>query len=63
MRPTPDKVIYFLCPTSAITGEGLSDLLSTLITWSQNRLQDKITYSSDLNCILMETTKVDGFAA
>lgn len=50
-----------ICPTSAVTAEGLSDLLSTLIIESQCRLQDKITYSSELKCILMETTKVDGF--
>jgi translation initiation factor IF-2 len=57
---TPEDTIS-ICPTSAITGEGLSDLLSTLIIQSQTRLQDRITYSPDLKCILMETTKVDGF--
>lgn len=50
-----------ICPTSAITGEGLSDLLATLVNWSQSRLQKEITYSNNLNCILMETTKVEGF--
>ena len=50
-----------ICPTSAITGEGLSDLLATLINWSQLRLQNEITYSNNLNCVLMESTKVEGF--
>jgi translation initiation factor 5B len=50
-----------ICPISAITGEGLSDLLKTLITISQEKLTNEITYSDNLNCVLMETTKVDGY--
>lgn len=50
-----------ICPTSAITGEGLSDLLATVINWSQNRLKEQITFTNELKCILMETTKVEGF--
>jgi translation initiation factor 5B len=57
---SPDDTIS-ICPTSAITGEGLSDLLATLINWSQNRLKEEITFTNKLECILMETTKVEGY--
>ena len=56
-----DDYIIPICPTSAVTGEGLSDLLQTLIKWSQERLANQITFTNELNCVLMETTKVDGY--
>jgi translation initiation factor 5B len=56
-----DDFVIPICPTSAISGEGLSDLLATLIKWSQNKLTSKITLTNNLNCVLMETTKLEGF--
>jgi translation initiation factor 5B len=49
-----------ICPISAKTGEGLSDLLTTIITFGQTNLTDKITYSNELKCMLMDTTKISG---
>ena len=57
---SPDDTIS-ICPTSALTGEGLSDLLATVINWSQNKLVEQITFTDKLKCILMETIKVDGY--
>lgn len=57
---SPEDTIS-ICPTSAVTGEGLSDLLATIINWSQTRLKEQITSSNELKCVLMETTKVDGY--
>ena len=57
---SPEDTIS-ICPTSAVSGEGLSDLLATLINWSQTRLVKQITFTNELECILMETTKVEGF--
>lgn len=57
---SPEDTIS-ICPTSAVTGEGLSDLLATVINWSQERLTTHITYTDELKCILMETTKIDGY--
>jgi translation initiation factor aIF-2/yIF-2 len=56
-----DDFVIPICPTSAISGEGLSDLLATLIKWSQNKLTSKITLTNNLKCVLMETTKLEGF--
>jgi translation initiation factor 5B len=56
---SPDDTIS-VCPTSAVTGEGLSDLIAILIKWSQERLQKQITYSESIECILMENAKIDG---
>lgn len=56
-----DDFIIPICPTSAISEEGISDLLATLIKWSQKNLTSKITLTNNLKCVLMETTKLEGF--
>lgn len=60
---------YDIIPTSAITGEGLSDLLYVLINYSQNYLADNITESNESNdpdnfkCVIMESTITEGYGA
>jgi len=49
-----------LCPTSAITGEGVPDILLKLIQYSQERLMQKIMYISTLQCTVLEVKVIDG---
>jgi len=49
-----------ICPLSAITGEGIPDLLNLVITISENSLTNQITVKEELKCIVMEKTSVDG---
>ncbi len=50
-----------ICPTSAITGEGVGDLLYNIIDYSQNYLEEEITWQEDVKCIVMESTVTEGF--
>jgi translation initiation factor 5B len=56
-----NRHIISMCPISAITTEGIPELLLTGITWTQKNFSDKITYLDETKCILMGTTKVEGF--
>jgi len=49
-----------ICPISAITGEGLSNLLQLIINISQTELHDSIIFTEELKCIIMEKTSMDG---
>lgn len=53
--------IVSICPISAITGEGIPELLLNVITWTQKNLSKQITWTPNLKCMLMETTVVEGF--
>ena len=58
---SPDDTIN-ICPLSAITGEGVSDLLFLLINTSQTELINEITIDDNFKCIVMEKKMTDGFA-
>lgn len=47
-----------LVPTSAVTGEGLSDLLGLLIKLSQDHLSKKLMFYDSVQCTILEK-KVD----
>lgn len=49
-----------LVPTSAITGEGVPDLLMNLITLTQDRLTEQLMYSERLQCTVLEVKAIDG---
>lgn len=49
-----------LVPTSAITGEGVPDLLMMVTTLSQERLVDKLMYMNVLQCTVLEVKVIDG---
>jgi translation initiation factor 5B len=49
-----------ICPISAITGEGISDLLQLIINISQTELHDSIIFTEELKCIIMEKTSMEG---
>lgn len=52
-----------MCPTSAVTGEGICDLLNYLIDSSQKDLKPKITHTDDFNCVVMDCTVTEGYGA
>ncbi len=52
-----------ICPTSAITGEGICDLLNYLITYSQTQLTTNITRSNEFNCTVMDATTTEGYGS
>ena len=49
-----------LVPTSAITGEGIPDLLFLLCQLTQNLLNDRLLYSGGLQCTVLEVKQVEG---
>ncbi|KAI8824354.1 P-loop containing nucleoside triphosphate hydrolase protein [Fimicolochytrium jonesii] len=49
-----------LVPTSAITGEGIPDLLHLLVDLTQTRMTEKLMYLSELECTVLEVKVVEG---
>jgi len=49
-----------LIPTSALSGEGVPDILKMLITLSQTRLQEKLMYMELLQCTVLEVKVIEG---
>jgi translation initiation factor 5B len=49
-----------LVPTSAITGEGLPDLLMLLTQLTQNMMSERLQYITELECTVLEVKVVDG---
>ncbi|KAJ3019641.1 UNVERIFIED_CONTAM: hypothetical protein HDU68_010583, partial [Siphonaria sp. JEL0065] len=49
-----------LVPTSAVTGEGIPDLLHLLVDLTQNRLTDSLMYLSELSCTVLEVKVIEG---
>lgn len=49
-----------LVPTSAITGEGVPDLLSLLVQLTQERMADSLMYLSELEATVLEVKVVEG---
>lgn len=49
-----------MVPTSAITGEGVPDLLSLLIQLTQDRLTDSLMFLSELEATVLEVKVIEG---
>lgn len=49
-----------LVPTSAMTGEGVPDLLMNLILHAQVHLQEKLMYFNYVQCTVLEVKVIDG---
>lgn len=43
-----------LVPTSAITGDGMGDLIALLVNYSQNVIPQQLTLSMELEAVVME---------
>ena len=48
-------------PTSAISGDGMGDLIALLVTYSQRVLISSLLFSEELECILLEVSSVYAF--
>ena len=49
-----------LVPTSAITGEGIPDLLYLITHLTQSRMEQKLMYLSQLECTVLEVKVIEG---
>lgn len=49
-----------LVPTSAITGEGIPDMIMLLINLTQQRMSDRLMYLSELECTVLEVKVIEG---
>ncbi|PON55748.1 Translation initiation factor 2, gamma subunit [Parasponia andersonii] len=51
---------YSIVPTSAITVEGIPDLLLLLVKWTEKTMVEKLTYSNEVQCTVLEVKVVEG---
>jgi translation initiation factor 5B len=49
-----------LVPTSAITGEGIPDMIMLLVNLTQQRMSNRLMYLSELECTVLEVKVVEG---
>lgn len=54
------KKVYSLVPVSAITGEGIPDLLALMVFLTQKWMTKKLTISNELECSVMEVKTEEG---
>ncbi|KNA24578.1 hypothetical protein SOVF_014450 [Spinacia oleracea] len=51
---------YNIVPTSAISGEGIPDMLLVLVQWSQKTMIEKLTFRDEIECTVLEVKVVEG---
>ncbi|KAL2497048.1 eukaryotic translation initiation factor 2 (eIF-2) family protein [Abeliophyllum distichum] len=51
---------FSIVPTSAISGEGIPDLLLLLVQWAQKTMVEKLTYSNEVQCTVLEVKVIEG---
>ncbi|CAH8253045.1 unnamed protein product [Arabidopsis lyrata] len=49
-----------IVPTSAISGEGVPDLLLLLVQWAQKTMVEKLTYVDKVQCTVLEVKVIEG---
>lgn len=49
-----------LVPTSAITGEGVPDMIMLLVNLTQQRMAEALMYISELECTVLEVKVIEG---
>ncbi|KAF3324526.1 eukaryotic translation initiation factor 5B-like protein [Carex littledalei] len=52
--------VFNIVPTSAITGEGIPDLLLLLVQWAQKTMEEKLTYVDEVQCTVLEVKVIEG---
>lgn len=57
----PDVRKYVnVVPTSAVTGEGIPDMLNLLVDLTQRMLGDRLSYVDELQCTVLEVKVIEG---
>ena len=57
----PDvRTFINVVPTSAITGEGIPDLLHTLVSLTQTRLNVQLQFFNAVQCTVLEVKMIEG---
>ncbi|XVE74838.1 hypothetical protein DITRI_Ditri12bG0050300 [Diplodiscus trichospermus] len=51
---------FNIVPTSAVTGEGIPDLLLLLVQWSQKTMAEKLTFCDEVQCTVLEVKVIEG---
>ncbi|KAL3845861.1 hypothetical protein ACJIZ3_003264 [Penstemon smallii] len=51
---------FSIVPTSAISGEGIPDLLLLLVNWTQKTMIERLTYSNEVQCTVLEVKVIEG---
>ncbi|KAL0322856.1 UNVERIFIED_CONTAM: Eukaryotic translation initiation factor 5B [Sesamum angustifolium] len=51
---------FSIVPTSAISGEGIPDLLLLLVQWTQKTMVKRLTYSDEVQCTVLEVKVIEG---
>ncbi|CAH2080615.1 unnamed protein product [Thlaspi arvense] len=51
---------YNIMPTSAISDEGIPDLLLWLVQWTQKTMVERLTCSNEVQCTVLEVQVVEG---
>ncbi|CAL9240921.1 unnamed protein product [Arabidopsis halleri] len=51
---------FSIVPTSAISGEGVPDLLLLLVQWAQKTMVEKLTYVDEVQCTVLEVKVIEG---
>lgn len=49
-----------LVPTSAITGEGIPDMIMLLVNLTQQRMSDRLMYLAEVECTVLEVKVIEG---
>ena len=58
-NPDP-RTFLNIIPTSAITGEGMPDILQTLVDLCQTRMNERIQYVPAVQCTVLEVKMIEG---
>ncbi|KAM0932708.1 putative protein-synthesizing GTPase [Dioscorea sansibarensis] len=51
---------FNIVPTSAISGEGIPDLLLLLVQWAQKTMAERLTYVDEVQCTVLEVKVIEG---
>ncbi|PHT30496.1 Eukaryotic translation initiation factor 5B [Capsicum baccatum] len=54
------KGTFSIVPASAISGEGIPDLLLLLVQWTAKTMAERLTYSNEVQCTVLEVKVVEG---
>ncbi|KAI3867648.1 hypothetical protein MKX03_036558 [Papaver bracteatum] len=51
---------YSIVPTSAISGEGIPDMLLLLVEWTQKTMVEKPMFINEIQCTVLEVKVIEG---